>query len=63
MSQVFVCECGRKTTDPFVIRGKKLCVICAEDEMPDIVTRRERRNEYAYREHHVPTRRFGTSRD
>lgn len=63
MSFVFVCSCGRKTTEPFVIRGQQLCVICAEDEAPEIVTRREKTNLRRFRDPHVPTRKYGVSRD
>jgi len=63
MSQVFVCSCGRKTTEPFIIRGHSVCVICAEDEAPDIVTRREKTNLRKFRDPKVPTRRYGVGRD
>ena len=44
MSVVFTCECGRRTTEPFLIRDKRYCTICAEDLRPDIVDSRERSN-------------------
>lgn len=48
MSTVFECACGRRTTEPFVIRGMKYCTICAEDINPDIVSSRERFNYSRY---------------
>lgn len=59
MSQVFVCECGRRTTDPYIIRGKRMCVICAEDEAPSMVDARERMNTRKIREAYIPTRKYG----
>lgn len=53
MSLVFTCECGRKTTEPFVIRGEKMCVICAEDVAPMIVDQRERKNYRRYNDKHM----------
>jgi hypothetical protein len=44
MSQVFTCGCGRRTTEPFILRGEKFCTICADDIAPEIVTSRERHN-------------------
>jgi hypothetical protein len=44
MSQVFECECGRKTTEPFIIKGRRYCTVCAEDIWPDVVESRERHN-------------------
>lgn len=63
MSQVFTCECGRKTTEPFVIRGVKMCVICAEDEAPEIVDRRAKDNYRRYNDKHmdVDRSRYGRS--
>lgn len=63
MSQVFVCSCGRKTTEPFMVHGRKICVICAEDENPEIVTKREKVNVRKFRDHHVPTRKYGVGRE
>jgi len=48
MSVVFTCECGRRTTEPFVIGQKKLCVICAEEFFPHVVESRERYNRRRY---------------
>jgi hypothetical protein len=59
MSEVFTCECGRRTTNPYVIFGKKVCVVCAEDEAPDIVERRERRDLSRERMHTVPQSKYG----
>ncbi len=50
MSRVFTCRCGRKTTEPYVIHGEQICVVCAEFEEPDVVTRRERANWRRYQE-------------
>lgn len=63
MSEVFACECGRKTTNPYLISGKKMCVICAEDEAPDLVERVERRDIYRSRDHEVPQSKYGHFRD
>lgn len=63
MSEVFLCGCGRKTTNPFVIHGKRMCVICAEDEAPDIVERRERKDVYQLRRRAVPQSKYGHIRD
>lgn len=56
MSRVFVCECGRKTTEPFLIRDVMYCTICAEDLRPDVVEGRERQNrrKYGNKLHHSP---------
>jgi hypothetical protein len=48
MSVVFTCECGRKTTEPFIIGKVRYCTICAEDLRPDIVESRERHNRHRY---------------
>lgn len=50
MSRVFTCGCGRKTTDPFIVDGRQVCVICAEFEQPEVVTSRERTNWKRYQE-------------
>jgi hypothetical protein len=44
MSQVFTCQCGRKTTQPFLIKDTRYCVFCAEEIAPDIVDKREERD-------------------
>lgn len=44
MSVVFTCGCGRRTTEPFIIRDIRYCTICAEQINPEIVDRRERSN-------------------
>ena len=59
MSQVFTCGCGRKTTQPFIISGKRMCTICAEDEAPDIVSKRERKAVWDDRTHRIPMRKYG----
>ena len=64
MSQVFTCRCGRKTTQPFVINGAPICVVCAEEEAPTEVDRRERREwrQYQAESYHtkaIPKNRFG----
>lgn len=41
---VYVCSCGRKTTDPYIWSGQFFCVVCMEDIKPSIVSARERRN-------------------
>lgn len=61
MSQVFVCECGRKTTEPFVIRGVRMCVVCAEEEDPRIVDQREKKNYRSETHVRVDRSRFGRS--
>lgn len=48
MSVVFQCECGRRTTDPFIINGVKMCVICAEEADPRTVDIREKKNYRRY---------------
>jgi len=42
MSVVFTCECGRRTTEPYIIRNVKMCVICADEIRPEVVDSRER---------------------
>ena len=56
MSVVFQCACGRKTTDPFIIDGARMCVICADQARPEIVDSRERfnRKRYGTRLRHSP---------
>lgn len=39
---VFVCRCGMKTTAPFLVGGRWMCTLCAEDEHPGLVNRRAR---------------------
>lgn len=53
---VFVCECGRKTTEPFLINGERYCTVCAEDINPQLVMRRERSNlrKYGAKREHSP---------
>lgn len=50
------CACGRQTTDPFLINGVRMCVICAEDLKPEVVDSRERfnRKRYGHRLSHSP---------
>ena len=48
----FICSCGTKTKEPYVIRGVTMCVLCAEVAAPDVVERRERQ----------AARQFGTRR-
>ena len=63
MSQVFTCGCGRKTTQPFSVSGKLVCVVCAEDELPSAVDSREKFNKRRdrYENGKVPTGRYGVS--
>ena len=44
MSKVQTCPCGRKTTNPYVIRGIPYCVDCAEERAPSLVASRIRRD-------------------
>jgi hypothetical protein len=48
MSVVFQCACGRRTTEPFLIRDVRYCTIGAEDIAPEIVASRERNNRRKY---------------
>jgi len=41
---IFKCDCGRRTTEPFLINGQKFCTVCAEDLAPKIVASRTRAN-------------------
>jgi hypothetical protein len=59
MSQVFVCGCGRKTTAPFMIGIRKMCTVCADEERPDLVDKRERQDVWHNREHRIPMRKYG----
>lgn len=61
MSVVFKCECGRRTTDPFIIDGVKMCVICAEEADPRSVDNREKRNyrRYTSEKMNVSRSRYG----
>lgn len=52
MSVVFVCACGRKTTEPFIIGQQRYCTICAESLRQDIVDSRERFNRGKYGTRH-----------
>ncbi len=53
MSVVFTCECGRRTTEPFIIKGAKMCVICADEIAPQIVDSRAKVNYRRYQEKHM----------
>lgn len=60
MSVVFTCECGRKTTEPYIIGGVKMCVICAEDIDPKEVDKREKINHRAYEKYQLADKtRYG----
>lgn len=61
MSNIFTCECKRKTTDPYIIRGVKMCVVCAEDVAPNVVEKRTQYNYKRYQEQHgdVERSRYG----
>lgn len=56
MSAVFECSCGRRTTEPFVIRGLMYCTICADEIDPKIVSSRENHNirRFGARKGHSP---------
>lgn len=45
---IFSCDCGRKTTEPYLIKGMMYCVICAEDIAPGLVSQRAAYNWKAY---------------
>ena len=56
--QPFDCSCGVKTRDPFLVNGKLMCVMCAENIAPRLVTSRTSRNwrEFTQSSHKVPSR-------
>ena len=52
MSKVFICECGIRTTEIYIIAGVQMCAICAESTDPKLVDRRERHEEDRLRKLH-----------
>jgi hypothetical protein len=58
MAQPFRCDCGMRTNQPYLINGEKLCVVCAEQIAPRLVSRHVKRNwqEFTQSNHLVPTR-------
>lgn len=61
MTKIFTCECKRQTTDPYLIRGVRMCVVCAEEIAPDLVDKRTRQNYRRYQAEHgdVERSRYG----
>lgn len=57
MAKVYTCDCGMKTTEPYLIAGRLLCTMCAEEENPHIVNRRAAANwkEFTSTNRKVPT--------
>jgi len=41
MDDVFHCDCGVRTREPFILRGVKMCAVCAERINPAVVISRE----------------------
>ena len=44
MKKPFTCECGIRTTAPFLINGQWMCTVCAQDAYPGMVTKRAMRD-------------------
>lgn len=40
---VFTCECGVRTREPFRVNGTTMCAVCAEHVAPGLVFSRARR--------------------
>jgi hypothetical protein len=43
VNDVFMCECGVRTREPFKINAATMCAVCAERVAPGIVFSRARR--------------------
>lgn len=58
---VFTCDCGRKTTEPYLIKGLFYCTVCAEDIAPGLVSQRAKYNWKAYTRDNrqVPSNPYG----
>jgi len=58
MQRPFECSCGVKTTQPFMINGQVMCVMCAENIAPRLVSAKTSRDwkEFTRSAHKVPTR-------
>lgn len=39
---VFECDCGRRTKEPFLVGGVKMCAVCAEEFAPELVESKAR---------------------
>lgn len=37
MNDVFQCDCGIRTREPFFVKGTKMCAVCAEQVAPALV--------------------------
>jgi hypothetical protein len=48
-SKVFHCSCGARTTEPYMVKGIAMCILCAQEAAPNIVERRVRSEERRYR--------------
>jgi hypothetical protein len=44
MKKPFTCECGTRTTAPFLINGRHMCTLCAEEFHPGVVSKRASRD-------------------
>lgn len=55
---IYKCDCGRRTTEPFLVNGQKYCTVCVEDLAPSLVSSRARANWREFTSHGraVPTR-------
>jgi hypothetical protein len=42
MKNVVTCGCGMRTTAPFMVDGRLLCTVCAEELYPRLVSQRAR---------------------
>ena len=57
--RVVRCEqCGVRTVEPFVLKDRTLCAMCADRVDPWSVSERERVNRRRFSEGHVPTSRY-----
>lgn len=58
MAKVFSCECGQRTTEPFMVNGRLMCTLCAEEFSPHLVSRRAAANwkEFTRTNRKVPMR-------
>lgn len=58
MSQPFECLCGMKTRSPFLVNGQVMCVMCAENIAPRLVSAKTNRDwkEFTQSSHRLPTR-------